>query len=123
MKIHKGDTVEVLVGEDKGRRGVVQRVVKGWITPRRKGKMAGKRLRDKNSDRVVVAGVNLVKKHQRPTGQMQSQAGIVEMELPIHISNVGVVCKSCEGPTRIGYEVMPDGTKLRVCKRCGDTLA
>ena len=100
FKIRKDDTVEVIAGKDKGKRGTVVRVV-----------------RDK--DRVIVSGVNIVKKAMRKKNQ-QDRGGIVEVEAPLHISNVAIVCKKC-GPTRIGYKLDGD-KKIRVCRKCGDTL-
>ncbi len=100
FKIRKDDTVEIIAGKDKGKRGNVVRV-----------------LRDK--DRVIVAGANLVKKAMKKRSQ-QDRGGIVEIEAPIHVSNVMIVCKKC-GPTRIGYKV--DGEKkVRVCRKCGEAL-
>ena len=100
FKIRKDDTVELIAGKDKGKRGAVVRVI-----------------RDK--DRVIVAGVNLVKKALRMICQLD-RGGIVEIEAPIHISNVMIVCKKC-GPTRIGYKI--DGSKkIRVCRKCGEAL-
>jgi len=100
FKIRRDDTVEVIAGKDKGKRGTVVRVV-----------------RDK--DRVIVSGVNIVKKAMRKKSQ-QDRGGIVEVEAPLHISNVAIVCKKC-GPTRIGYKLDGD-KKIRVCRKCGDTL-
>ena len=100
FKIRKDDTVEVIAGKDKGKRGKIVRVI-----------------RDK--DRVIVEGVNLVKKAMKKRTQ-QDRGGIVEVEAPLHISNVAIVCKKC-GPTRIGYKLDGD-KKLRVCRKCGDTL-
>lgn len=100
FKIRKDDTVEVIAGKDKGKRGTVVRVI-----------------RDK--DRVIVGGVNIVKKAMRKRTQ-QDRGGIVEVEAPLHISNVAIVCKKC-GPTRIGYKLDGD-KKVRVCRKCGDTL-
>jgi large subunit ribosomal protein L24 len=100
FKIRKDDTVEIIAGKDKGKRGNVVRVI-----------------RDK--DRVIVSGANLVKKAMKKRSQ-QDQGGIAEIEAPLHISNVAIVCKKC-GPTRIGYKL--DGNKkIRVCRKCGDTL-
>lgn len=103
-RIKEGDTVEVLSGNDRGMRGTVQRV-----------------LPEKN--RVVVAGVNVVKKHQRPmrAGRGQIQPGIIEFEAPIHISNVMLVCPRCDQPTRVGFAVQ-DGRKVRVCKKCSEAI-
>jgi large subunit ribosomal protein L24 len=100
FKIRKDDQVEIIAGKDKGKRGNVVRV-----------------LRDK--DRVIVAGCNLVKKAMKKRNQ-QDRGGIVEVEAGLHISNVAIVCKKC-GPTRIGYKLDGD-KKVRVCRKCGDTL-
>ena len=100
FKIRKDDTVEVIAGKDKGKRGQIVRVI-----------------RDK--DRVIVSGVNLVKKAMRKRSQ-QDQGGIVEIESPLNISNVAIVCKKC-GPTKIGYKIDGD-KKTRVCRKCGEAL-
>lgn len=100
FKIKKDDMVEVIAGKNKGKRGRILRI-----------------LRDK--DRVVVDGLNLVKKTQRKRGQ-NDRGGIIEIEAPLHSSNVMIVCKKC-GLTRIGYKV--EGTvKKRICKKCGEAL-
>ncbi len=98
--IKKGDTVELITGDERGRRGVVQRVY-----PRKQ--------------RVVVQGVNIVKKHQRPiqAGRGQVRAGIIEFEAPVHLSNVMLVCPACGERTRVGIREA-DGGKVRVCKQC-----
>jgi len=123
MKIRKGDTVEVIAGDDKGQRGTVHRVVPG------KEKLPGRSPKDMrrvgaehDRDRVVVSGVNLVKKHQRRTGDVRTQVGIIEREAPLHVSNVAVVCPHCQKATRVGYQVLEDGTRIRVCKRCDQTI-
>jgi large subunit ribosomal protein L24 len=105
-KIRKGDTVEVVTGENKGERGTVQRLI-------------GK------DDRVVVSGVNIVKKHQKPrqAGRGQTQAGIIEFEAPIHLSNVMLVCPKCGEPTRVGYFINESNVKTRICKRCQSEIA
>ncbi len=100
FKIRKEDTVQVIAGKDKGKRGSVVRI-----------------LRDK--DRVIVLGLNMVKKAMRRKNQ-QDRGGIVEIEAPIHISNVMIVCKKC-GPTRIGYKIDGD-KKTRVCRKCGEAF-
>lgn len=100
FKIRKDDTVEIIAGKDKGKRGSVVRVI-----------------RDKG--RVIVGGANLVKKAMKKRSQ-QDQGGIAEIEAPLNISNVMIVCKKC-GPTRIGYKI--DGEKkIRVCRKCGEAL-
>jgi len=104
-RIKKGDTVEVLSGNDWGLRGTVQRVL-----PKK--------------DRLVVSGINTVKKHQRPmrAGRGQVQPGIIEFEAPIHISNVMLVCPQCDRRTRVGFTWQEDGRKVRVCKKCGEAI-
>jgi len=123
MKIRKGDTVEVMCGDDKGIRGTVHRVIIGREVLRRRGQKGKSRAgTDHNGDRVVVSGVNLVKKHQRRTGDVQTQVGIIEREAPVHISNVALVCPHCQKPTRVGYQMLETGGKVRVCKRCHQTI-
>ena len=98
MKLKKGDEVEVLGGKDIGKRGAVMRVYP----------TAGK---------VIVDRVNIAKKHQKPT-KATMQGGIIDKEMPINASNVGLVCSSCHKPTRIGYRF--EGTKkIRICRKCG----
>jgi len=103
MKIKKGDTVEVISGDDRGMRGAV-------------------RLALPKEGRVVVAGVNIIKKHQRRTGDVRTQFGIIEREAPIRASNVALVCPHCDKPTRISYRVAPDGGKTRVCRKCEESI-
>lgn len=117
MHIKAGDTVQVIRGEQRGQRGEVQRVYRG----RRGGRHAG-HVADPNKDRVVVAGINLVTKHQRRTGNIRTQTGRIEREAPIHISNVMLVCPQCGKPTRVGHEFAADGSKARVCKKCGSVI-
>ncbi len=100
-KIKKDDLVEVIAGNERGKRGKVLRL-----------------LRDK--DRVVVEKVNLVRKHKK--ADQMSQGGILDMEAPLHLSNVAVVCAKCDRPVRLGFKVLENGSKVRACKRCGETL-
>jgi large subunit ribosomal protein L24 len=104
-QIKKGDTVEIISGDDLGFRGTVQRVIP------KKG-------------RVVVAGINIVKKHQRPVraGRGEVQAGVIEFEAPVDISNVMLVCSRCDERTRVGFVEQEDGRKARVCKDCGEVI-
>ncbi len=104
-RIKKGDTIEVVTGDERGARGVVQRVF-----PRK--------------SRVVVQGINIVKKHQRPVqaGRGQVKAGIIEFEAPIHLSNVMLVCPACDERTRVGFLQHEDGTRVRFCKECGSDI-
>ncbi len=99
-KIRKNDTVEVIAGKDKGKRGTVVRVIL-------------------KKDAVIVSGVNIVKKAMKKRSQ-QDQGGIAEVEAPLNISNVAIVCKKC-GATKIGYKLDGD-KKIRVCRKCGDVL-
>ncbi|GHU03333.1 50S ribosomal protein L24 [Spirochaetia bacterium] len=100
FKLKKEDTVQIISGKDKGKRGRILKIVRG-------------------KDRVVVEGANIVKKAQKRRNQ-QDRGGIIEIEAAIHSSNVQIVCKKC-GPTRIGYKL--DGeNKTRVCRKCGDAL-
>jgi len=104
-RIKKGDTVEVISGNDRGLRGTVQSVL-----PKK--------------NRVVVSGINTVKKHQRPmrAGRTQVQPGIIEFEAPIHVSNVMLVCPQCGQRTRAGFIWQEDGRKVRVCKQCDEEI-
>jgi large subunit ribosomal protein L24 len=125
-RIKKGDTVEIVAGRDaaasrrEGRKllGTVNRVVRGYKIDRYRRKVG----RDKDKDRVVVQGVNLVIKHQRRTGDVRTQVGRIEREAPIHISNVMLVCPSCKDATRVGFRLFEDGTKERYCKRCDEAI-
>jgi len=112
LKICKGDTVEIITGNDKGHHGQVQHVI------RKKGK-DGKY--DPNRVYLLVAGANIVIKHQRPSGRVRTQTGRIEREAPIHISNVMLV--SSDGrATRTGYEVASNGEKARFDRRTGDPM-
>ena len=105
-KIKKGDTVQVVTGESKGTRGTVQRV-------------------QSKDNRVVIAGVNVVTKHQKPrqAGRGQVRAGKIEFEAPIHLSNVMLVCPKCNEPTRVGYLINESGVKTRICRNCQSEIA
>ena len=100
FKLKKEDTVEVITGKDKGKRGRILKI-----------------LRDK--DRILVEGVNIVKKAKKKRKQ-QDRGGIVEIEAAVHSSNLMIVCKKC-GPVRVGYKIAGD-KKVRVCKKCGEEL-
>lgn len=106
MQVKKGDLVEVITGNYKGVRGEIMRVIPG-------------------QNRVVVKGVNLVKKHQRPRpggGRSQTQGGIIEFEAPIDASNVMVVDPESNLPTRVGIRVDESGHKVRYAKRSGAVI-
>jgi large subunit ribosomal protein L24 len=100
FKLKKEDMVEIIAGKDKGKRGRVLKI-----------------LRDK--DRVVVQGANLVKKTKKRRRQ-QDRGGIIEIEAPLHISNVMMICKKC-GPVRVGWKI-EGKTRTRLCKKCGEAL-
>ncbi len=101
-KIRKDDEVVVLTGRDKGKRGSVLRVIT-------------------KTDRVIVEGVNVVKRHVKPT-QLDPQGGIVEKEAAIHISNVALIDPESNRATRVGYKVLEDGRKVRVAARSGEVI-
>ena len=102
MKIRKNDTVLVIVGKDRDKKGKVRRALP------KKG-------------RVLVEGVNMVKRHSRARGAAR-QAGIIELEAPLHISNVMLVCGKCNKPTRVGYRFLDDGRKARICRICHEVI-
>jgi len=118
QRIKKGDTVQVITGNEIGARGEVERVIIGWNIDRN-NKRTG---RDPNKDKVLVKGVNIRKKHQRPISQTRTQTGIIDREMPIHISNVMLVCPSCNEASRVGFR-FEDDKKVRFCKQCNATIA
>jgi large subunit ribosomal protein L24 len=101
MKLKKGDTVVVIAGKDKGKQGEIITVL-----PR--------------ENKVIVAGVNIAKRHLAAKGQTANTGGIIDKDMPIHISNVMLVHKG--KPTRVGFKVKADGTKVRVAKKTGDEI-
>jgi large subunit ribosomal protein L24 len=109
VDIKKDDTVRVMAGKSRGHTGRVIRVLP-------------------TKGRVMVEGAAMAKKHQRTSGKRSAsgsqlqQGGIIDTELFIDISNVQVVCKSCGKPARIGHRIEADGTKVRVCRKCGEDL-
>jgi large subunit ribosomal protein L24 len=117
QRIKKGDKVQVISGNEVGARGEVNRVIHGWHVDRHNVRVQ----RDPNKDRVIIGGVNLHKKHQRPISQTRTQTGIIERETPVHISNVMLVCPNCDEAVRVKFSVEGD-KKVRVCKRCGTPI-
>jgi large subunit ribosomal protein L24 len=101
MKLKKGDRVRMLSGKDRGKEGVIMRAIPG-------------------RDKVIVEGVNIAKKHQR-SQRATMQAGIIDKDMPVHVSSVAIVCGSC-GPTRISYAFDDQGRKIRRCRKCGGEL-
>ena len=101
--IKKNDEVYILQGKDRGKTGRVL-----IVHPR--------------SSKVVVEGVQMIKRHTRANPQRNVQGGIVEKEASIHISNVAIVCKNCKKHTRIAHKILADGRSARTCKKCGSTI-
>jgi large subunit ribosomal protein L24 len=102
MNIRKNDTVLVIAGKSKGKKGKVR-----FAYPK--------------DETLIVEGANFVKKHTRATGQVR-QAGIIEREAPIHISNVMFLCSKCNHPVQIGFRFLEDGKKVRYCKSCNEVI-
>jgi large subunit ribosomal protein L24 len=103
MKIKKGDTVLIITGKDRGKQGTVSRAMP-------------------QDDKVIVEGLNIVKKHIRPQGQTR-QGGVIEKAMPIHVSNTMLICTECGKPTRVAHDRRPMGSDqklrpVRVCKKC-----
>jgi large subunit ribosomal protein L24 len=103
FRIRKDDKVMVITGKDAGKLGKVLKVLR-------------------KHDRVLVEKVNMVKRHMRANPYRQQPGGIVEKEMPLHVSNLMVVCAACTKPTRVGYRYTEDGKKLRFCKKCNEVM-
>jgi large subunit ribosomal protein L24 len=101
--IRKNDNVVVTTGKDRGKRGRVVRL-------------------DPDKNRVLVEGVNFVKRHTKPNPQKNVKGGVMEREAPLHASNVQIVCPECGKPTRVGKKILDDGRKVRVCRKCDGVL-
>jgi large subunit ribosomal protein L24 len=99
IKLKKGDRVRVLTGKDRGKEGVIMRVIP-------------------KDNKVIVDGVNVAKKHQKAR-TATSQGGIIDKDMPIPVPNVALLSPSDGKPTKVGYKVLDDGTKIRVCRRTG----
>ena len=106
MNVRRGDTVLVLAGKDRGKRGTVERVEK-----------------TKRGFGVVIPGINMAKRHQRARSRTAA-AGIIDLPVPLHVSNVQVICPRCDRPTRIGHGSSEGehAQRTRVCKRCGEQI-
>lgn len=102
FKIKRGDTVQVIKGKDRGKKGKVLKLIP-------------------EENRAIVEGINLIKKHKRRTRE-DEQAGIVTLEAPIHLSNLMFFCKHCNRTTRVGFTILKDGTKSRFCKKCKELI-
>jgi len=102
MKIRKNDTVVVIAGKDRGKKGKVR-----FAYPK--------------EEKILVEGINFIKRHTRAVRQVR-QAGIIEREAPIHVSNVMLLCSRCNRPTRVGFHFLEDGRKVRICRSCGEVI-
>ncbi|HAV10682.1 MAG TPA: 50S ribosomal protein L24 [Dehalococcoidia bacterium] len=102
MKIRKNDTVLVIAGKDKGKRGKVRKALP-------------------IDEKVVVEGVNMIKRHSKTKGQAR-QAGIIELESPIPVASVMLICNKCDKPARVGMRVLQDGRRARFCRVCQEVL-
>jgi len=102
MKIRKDDTVIVIAGKDKGKKGKVRRALP-------------------SENRVIVEGLNMIKRHSRARRAVR-QAGIIELEAPIHVSNVMLLCNKCGEPTRVNFRFLADGKKVRICNSCQEVI-
>jgi large subunit ribosomal protein L24 len=97
--IRRNDNVVVITGKDRGKRGRVLKVVP-------------------STNRLIVEGVNFIKRHTKPNPQRQIKGGVVEREAGLHASNVQLVCPECGKPTRLGRKILGDGRKVRICRKC-----
>lgn len=102
-RIHKDDKVVVLTGKDRGKIGKVLKVLR-------------------KKDRILVEGVNKVKRHTKANPYTSQPGGIVDQEAPLDISNVALMCDSCAKQTRVGYKVTGDGKKVRFCRKCNEII-
>ena len=102
MRFRSDDNVLIIKGRDRGKQGRIQKI-------------------HSSNNKVLVEGINIVKKHQKPA-QGVRQGGIIQKELPIPVANVMLVCTQCNKPTRIGYQFLADGSKARVCRLCKEVI-
>ncbi len=102
MKIRKNDSVLAIAGKDRGKKGKVR-----FAYPK--------------DNKVVVGGINLIKRHTRARATAR-QAGIIEQEAPISVSNVMLICSRCNNPTRVGFRFLEDGKKVRICRSCYEVI-
>jgi large subunit ribosomal protein L24 len=102
MKIRKNDTVQVIAGKDKGKKGKVRKALP-------------------KEDKVIIEGLNMIKRHSKTKGQAK-QAGIIELESPLPVSKVMIVCSKCAKPARIGIRFLEDGKRVRFCRACSEVI-
>ena len=102
MRIRRDDTVVIIAGKDRGKKGKVRRSLP-------------------TEDKVIVEGLNMIKRHSRAR-RAARQAGIIELEAPVHVSDVMLVCGKCGNPTRVGFRFLDDGKKVRICNSCREVI-
>jgi large subunit ribosomal protein L24 len=128
-EIRKGDTIVVLAGKDAGKRGVVDRVIRSTAGPSA-GRSGYRRGSSGGGVSLVVDGLNIAKRHTKPrqsssqTDRMPKiqQGGILDIAQPMPVGKVMLVCPKCEQPTRIGHTTLDNGSRIRVCRHCGEPL-
>ena len=102
MKIRKNDTVLIVKGKERGKKGKVRKALP-------------------KENKVIIDGLNMIKRNSRTGGQAR-QAGIIELEAPLDIANVMLICNKCSKPARVGYRILDDGRKVRVCRVCAEVI-
>lgn len=102
MNIRKNDNVLIVAGKDRGKKGRVR-----FVYPK--------------NNRILVEGVNFIKMHSRARAQVK-QAGIIEREAPVHISNAMLICSRCNQPVRVGFRKLDDGRRVRICRSCSEVI-
>jgi len=102
MKLRKNDTVLVVTGKDKGKKGKIRQAFP-------------------KEERVIVDGVNMIKRHSRSRGGAR-QSGIIEMEASLHVSKLMLICNKCNKPARVGFRFLEDGGKARICRSCYEVI-
>lgn len=102
MKIQKNDNVIIIAGKEKGKKGKVRKSLPG-------------------KECIIVEGLNMIKRHSKTKGKTR-QAGIIELEGPIHVSNVMVICSKCNKPVKVGVKTIDDGKKVRYCRNCSEII-
>ena len=102
MKIQKNDNVLIIAGKDKGKKGKVRKS-------------------NPDKETVLVEGLNMIKRHSKTKGKTR-QAGIIELEGPIHVSNVMLICNKCNKPVKVGVRILDDGKKARYCRNCSEII-
>jgi len=102
MKIRKDDTVVIIAGKDRGKKGKVRRALP-------------------DADKVIVEGINMIKRHSKAR-RATRQAGIIEFEAPIRVSNLMLLCDKCGNPTRVNFRFLDDGKKVRICNSCREVI-